>query len=193
MSPLVPVSSPPPAGPPGPVAHLFLDLETSQLDPAIMGACVLEIAWVACDASLRVICERSVIVRPCVGATYSAWSRGNLHPDLVAPISQDDQRPVWGAVARQLAQTLRTWGRAPYRLAGWSPHFDLGWLRRESQLAPLLSHRVTDCSTLAHLDAAWSPWPVERSGEAAHRALDDCHAALTYLRRWRSAIYGEEP
>lgn len=191
MSPLVPVSAPQLAGPPGPPAHLFLDIETSQLDPLLMGACVLEVAWIVTDASLRVICERSVIVRPSASATYSAWSAQNLHPDLLAPPSPDDARPVWGAVVRQLASAMRSWGAAPYRLCGWSPHFDLGWLRREAQLAPMLSHRVTDCSTLSQLDGAWSPWPVERSGEAAHRALDDCRSALDYLRRWRAAIYGD--
>lgn len=186
--PLVPTARPrDPASP----RFLFLDLETSQLDPAITGACVLELAYIACDADLNILAEHSTIVAPSPSATYSEWARANLHPALTAPLAPQDPRPCWTATARRLARILTTWGAAPYRLAGWSPHFDLGWLRRSTDLAPLLSHRVWDCSTLRDMDSLWSPSPLSSSPERPHRALDDCRSALDFARRWRAHHYGQ--
>jgi oligoribonuclease (3'-5' exoribonuclease) len=186
--PLVPIQNPnPPATSPR-VAFLFLDIETSQLDPTIPGASILEIAYVACDSELEVIRAYSTRVRPLPGATYSDWSRAHLSPDLLAPEQPDDSRPRWNDVARALAAALQSWGHAPYRIAGWSPQFDSGWLSRSKILAPLLSHRVWDCSTLRGLDKMWGQEQAQLA-PSPHRALDDCMSALAYLRAYRQRKY----
>ena len=179
--PLIPTSSPHP----GPVAFLFLDLETSQLDPDAPGACVLEIAWVAVDADLRTVAEYSALVRPSPDMILSDWSRDNLDPRLTEAARPGDTRHTWTHTVRKLAMSLDALRSAPYRLAGWSPHFDLSWLKREAWLAPMLSHRVWDMSTVAHLCDLWQPGLVARQSKSKHRALDDCRNALAWLREYR--------
>lgn len=72
-------------------------------------------------------------------------------------------------------------GREP--IAGFSPHFDLGWLRVHlPRVAAYFSHRTFDCSTLRQLARDLGRGDLVPAADAAHRALADCRAAVSMTR-----------
>lgn len=70
-------------------------------------------------------------------------------------------------------------------LAGFSVHFDRSFLKvHMPALERRFSHRHVDVSVLKELAKRWEPSDEEKK-EPAHRALADCREALAELRRHR--------
>ena len=160
---------------------IFLDLETTGLDPTRHR--ILECAVLVTNDALEPIDARAWTVAPllqpkeCEPAIYEMHTASGL----VAP---GWSRWALDAVDGSLANILPP----GTRIAGFSPHFDLGFLRVHCpNAAAHLHHRVYDCSTLCDLCADWGK-PLMDKGEATHRALADCFAALQVMRRFRDLV-----
>lgn len=160
---------------------IFLDLETSGLDPARHR--ILECAVLITDDRFNPVSAR-------------VWVGETLRPDECTPevyamhvasglVAAAD---AWGggdSLDGVLARTLP----AVSRIAGFSPHFDLWFLRTRCPLiADRLHHRVYDCSTLRDLCGDYGQPLMDGAAEPAHRALADCFAALQVMRRFRALI-----
>ena len=74
-------------------------------------------------------------------------------------------------------------------LAGFGPHFDLRYLRRYAPtfVERCISHQLRDVRTLANeCRDRYNDWGPKPFGN--HRAINDCEAALAYLRWYRSHV-----
>ena len=171
-----------------PAPFVFLDLETSDLDPHV--GCILEVGVIVCDADCQPVAHFTSLVRPswASGAGWrwlSDWSRDNLDPELTRPIQHPDPRPPWSAVEPAILDLLTRHGSAPYRIAGFSPHFDLRWLRiKSARLHRELSHRIWDVSTLRDMDTLAGTPALHLPSPVRHRALADAEAARSYAAAW---------
>ena len=169
---------------------LWLDLETTGLDPRAPDARILEWALVLADddgpdATFEPVQEFTAAVHwpdvdalrlRCPPRVQQMHAVNGLWRDVASPAA-----PVLADADAFLAAVIPGPGDR-WRLAGFSVHFDLGWVRVHlPRFAARLSHQVLDASTLAAACATWGPG-VEK-GPAAHRALDDVKASLDVARR----------
>lgn len=171
---------------------LWLDLETTGLDPLAPGARVLEWAAVLADDALETL-------EPYSSAVY--W------PDALELFSGCDEyvrdmhtrNGLWAEVADPARSAPLADGedlllallppRGLVHLAGASVHFDLGWLRvHMPRLAKRLHHRILDVTSLWLAAQAWGPPGIDRDPSAAHRALDDILQTIADARRYRAAM-----
>lgn len=174
---------------------IYFDLETSGLDPAECK--ILEWAAVITDDQHQVLWERSAIVKyepavleaiidGCSEYVLDMHAKNSLWEDLLTGSTTDHPAQWLEADLGQVAMAAGTRGCRPFTLAGFSTHFDLGFLRVHApEFAACCSHRVFDISTLrrACTDRYGRDFaPPRRTGEASHRALADCHAAITYAQ-----------
>lgn len=78
-----------------------------------------------------------------------------------------------------------TQGYQRWRIAGFSPHFDLEFIEAQLPLlASVFQHRTFDCSTLRDLWKELDPEGALFKTEASHRSLEDCEEAIECLRQW---------
>lgn len=177
---------------------LFLDLETTGLDPAHC-----RIAEVACAltkddfepyAWFRGVCniDTDPDAGPARGNGFAIWEpvawrmhNGNgLLEDIrtaYGPVySPGSTCPVGEDLFRFLAERL---GNRQANLAGNSIHFDRSFiLRAWPRVAWFLTHRHLDVSSLRLAGMAQGRPKFE--GEPAHRALADVRASLAELHYW---------
>lgn len=182
---------------------LFLDLETSSLDPD--EGRILEIGAILVTSDLV---ERSrweaLLPPPPIDGwvdTIDMHRRSGLLGDLMRTCSLEgwtDSPQDYDAAAAAAERSLLEWlvldHEVPARrleLAGYSIHFDRSWLRSHlPRFASWLSHRMIDVSSIRQLDRRWRPVEEEPSkGDARHRALADCEHALATLCRYRSELW----
>lgn len=182
---------------------LWLDLETTGLDP--QKDLILEVAW-----------ELTLFAAPWQPLT--PWARDHhflkndpdlveikLHPTVRDMHERSGLLEVLRArgeagvlqslqdVEGQLLQLAACWpDKEPkVRLAGWSVHFDLGFLRvRMPELAARLSYRVFDVSAVREFCRAMG-MPHGEKKEAAHRADKDLAVSLEQARACRRWIEEE--
>lgn len=177
---------------------LFLDLETSGLDPHADR--VLELGAILVDGQLEEVARwRSLIGRPpieqMVGTVDMHRASG-----LLAELEEIEDRDDYVALVAHAERSILNWlvleQEIPARsleLAGYSIHFDRTFVRAQMpRLDSWLSHRMIDVSTLRQLDRRWREQP-EGAGEAkvgaVHRALPDCEHALKALRAYRHILW----
>lgn len=166
--------------------RIFLDLETTCLDPAT--GHILEIGVLATTAEAPAYTEvaaQSWVVNPGTfdlnGFTLDMHTKSGLLDDIRA-----GRGLLLADAERGLLDFLRYFGNpAPGRepIAGFSPHFDLAWLRVHlPRVASYFSHRTFDCSTLRQLARDLGRADLVPTADAAHRALADCRAAASMAR-----------
>jgi len=167
---------------------LFLDLETTGLDPELDD--VLEVGWILTEgADLRPIGSYQATVR-------QYWSGTGIgsRPAVAAPVEAmhtdsglwvDVEKAHWLPQAIEGVTLDALQGLAPgtVMLAGYSVHFDREFLRRiMPTLHRFLSHRIVDVSTVRTL--FWSTREGDSGSRKAHRALADCEESRRELLRY---------
>jgi len=183
---------------------LFLDLETSHLDPE--RGRILELGAILTDANLTELGRwASLFPRP---PSVEMLSTVDMHrtSGLLAALEQVsrpapiDDPPVafYSAALSEFERTLlrdlvdvHAVERLRLQLAGYSIHYDRSWLRGHMPtLDGWLSHRMIDVSTIRELTRRWRPAaePTDRV-QAKHRALADCEAARRALGRYRDMLW----
>lgn len=176
---------------------LWLDLETTCLDPHSPGALVLEVAAVfAADdrtGDLSPVHEFTTAVRWEPHELEAAWSAlpkrdagyvRNMHTvnglltDVAnAPARLPDVEEYLGLWVREICGTGQVRG---LRLAGNSVGgFDLQWIRiHMPKFAAMTSHQVLDVTSLKAFVQAFHPDKVKYVDQKAHRALADVRESL---------------
>ncbi len=166
--------------------RIFLDLETTSLDPA--SGHILEIGVLAVSPDAPAYAEvaaQSWVIDPGVFElsphTLEMHTKSGLLDDIRAG------RGVSLATAEaELLKFLAFFGNpAPGRepIAGFSPHFDTGWLAVHlPRVRAYFGHRTFDCSTLRQMARDLGRGDLVPEGDAAHRALADCRAAAAMAR-----------
>lgn len=171
------------------MAVIFLDLETTGLDPA--NDRILEIACAHVDAQLQPLAGWHSVIRPNPGIALAMddpyvrdmHTQNGLLAELEAGVGLtiSEAQP-------QLAAWLAALGPGPHTLAGDSVHFDLGFLRSWMPVvAEMFSHRLLDVSAFRvareHLGM-----PIAAKGPGAHRAREDVMASIEKLRYYASRM-----
>lgn len=172
------------------VAFLWLDLETTGLDPTVHVP--LEIAWILTDSELNELYHyRAVLTIPdsVVWSTYCVALHNEnglvaeieegtgIHPDSVPfPLEYDFE----------------------FRLAGNSPHFDRAFIAKFwPRLDKVLSHRHLDVSVLRDCAKFWLPRQVAHTKrlyveiDVQHRAQADIERALDLARTFKQELFSD--
>jgi oligoribonuclease len=177
---------------------VWLDLETTGLDPHAPGAAILEWAIVLAaddrDGDMSEVERMTSLVRPTGDPTAS------MDPYVVEMHTKNgllDELAGCGYETPDTAETdaiLAAWaeaqapGKGRLTLAGASVHFDLAWIRVHfPRFAAKLSHRVFDVSTLKAAERAWAGPFADAPRDGAHRALPDVLASLAEAKAIRQA------
>lgn len=180
---------------------LFVDLETTGLDPRARYAGILEIGLRLVSPDLDVLAARSWVV-PYPGE----WIR-TARAAADEPVREmHDASGLWTECADRAfvdadhpfvdaLRWVRTLEAREVPLAGSSVHFDRGWLDRHlPRLLEGRTHRLADVSAMRELLARFGPTgrrlvatrpsaPVK-----AHRVDPDLDASLAELRHYRNVI-----
>lgn len=181
---------------------VWIDLETTGLDPSAPGAAILEWALVLAadddpDDLAPVECFSSPVRRK-----DTATLRGQAS---LAVREMHDRNGLWLACASPEAASLADGEAAMLEvverltvsptsrvtIAGSSVHFDHAWLRvHMPRLAARLSHRVFDVSTLTAAAEYVGGLSRDAMPPPAHRALDDVLGSLALAKASLRALRG---
>jgi len=169
--------------------RIWLDTETTGLDPST--GHLLEVAVLATESdgpAYTEVAAQTWVIRPPTGwiAALDQHTAGmHTASGLVADVLERGL-PI-AEVSAELVRFLRYFGNpAPGRepIAGFSPHFDLGWLEVHLPLVRrYFSHRTFDASTLRQFARDCGRGDLVTGHDtAAHRALADCRQAADCAR-----------
>lgn len=167
----------------GGMAVIFLDLETSGLDPSTDR--ILEIAAARVDGNLNpvdgfacVILPNPGIVACPPGVAYDMHSRNGLLDEI-----RQGQGVTLAECMRPFSEWLDRQGEGLHTLAGNSVHFDLAFLR--SWCAPIaarFSHRLLDVSAFGVARAYTGLDPCPLAAGDRHRAQGDVLYSIAAAR-----------
>lgn len=169
------------------MATIFLDLETTGLDP--YNDAILEIAALRVEGvGLEPVDGFHAIVKPLdrpAGAppidqvVIDMHTRNGLWVECEA---QGQGQDWYRIVAPAFVAWLERQGPGPHTLAGDSVHFDLGFLRAKSAAAAaMFSHRLLDVSAFRVARDLLGLPPCEVA-PSAHRAQSDVLASICKAR-----------
>lgn len=193
---------------------IWLDLETTGLDPNAPGAAILEVGVVVCensvqDNSLEVIREKNwVVAQPDLDITEWAPEVVDMHgkSGLLGQIIKETRADTnwlqtWDRVKKDLTmlvQNTRKWSDDSKRvepiLCGNSVHFDRAWLNRFApEVVAMMHHRQIDVSsiyeTLLRSKHRLEAHAIkENCGEKNHRALADAYTAIHLYEEFRKLL-----
>lgn len=170
--------------------YLWLDLETTgtivNLDD------ILEVGLVATDSQLTVLDSDEIVIHH--DGPEGAWS---VTPEVVAMHTDnglwDECRrfgmPVGLARARILDFIDNNFGEPPIAAGRSVAQLDFGFLKRDfPSVWEKFDRRVFDPTTLSYIQADLGRDKWKRPPGRAHRAVDDCLAAIAetryYLDSW---------
>lgn len=173
---------------------LWLDLETTGLDPNAPGARILEVAFaIVADGPLGDLSIAESFHAPIACADVPEGvdpyvERMHRKSKLWADCAGPDALDLAEVDALAALTVEATWPGERVMLAGNSVHFDLAWIRVHMPLlAAKVSHRVLDVSALQAALAAWLPG-FEPHRANAHRALADVEASIAAASVCRGAM-----
>jgi len=114
---------------------------------------------------------RSGLLEKCEASKYAMWQIDALLDEMLFPY----------------------YAGRKFMLAGFSVHFDLGFIREHLPLtASMVHHRVFDVSTLKTACRAWLPAAQPVQIEPAHTALADAREAFNTARHIRSLFFHDK-
>lgn len=176
---------------------IFIDLETTGLDPAICR--ILEMAMIATNDNLKEIDRFHAILQRDQYSLHRMDEKcRQMHIasgllDEVAEISTSWE--VWnseGVAATTAAKWVRSHcGGQPAIMAGSSVHFDRAFISaRMPALIDEFHYRVVDVSSIAECARRWRPdlHPPEKLRR--HRAMDDVLETIDELRFYKEHLFG---
>jgi oligoribonuclease len=177
-----------------PARWLFLDLETTGLDPK--SDFPLEIAAALCDPKdldrpIFQVCS-VIAFEPHVfkhrlddnPVVLDMHTKNGLLERLKDPTGTSSVQEV----DKFLSWLLSNAGAFPIVLAGNSVHFDRGFLKEWfPKTEALLHYRHLDVSVFKVMAKEWAPELVVK-GTNAHRALPDVLESIAELKRWRDTM-----
>lgn len=197
---------------------LWLDLETTGLNPYAPGAAILEVGVVVTenniqDNSLEVIREKNwIVAQPDLDITTWAPEVVDMHGKsgllgrIVKESNPDSAKDIrwlntWDRVSKDLGmlvQNTRKWDSNSKRveplLCGNSVHFDRAWLNRFApETVAMMHHRMIDVSaiyeTLLRSKHRQEAQAIkENCGEKNHRALADAYTAIHLYEEFRKLL-----
>lgn len=191
---------------------LWLDLETTGLDPNARGAAILEVGLVVTendimDNSLKVIREKNwIVAQPDLDIADWPPEVVDMHgkSGLLGQIVQQNKDTrwlnTWDRVERELhgiALNAAKWkdsDRVYPLLCGNSIHFDRSWLAKFSPTTLLwVHHRMIDVSAIYEMllrsKHRLTAHDIKESmGDKQHRALADAYAAIHLYEEFRKLL-----
>lgn len=181
---------------------LWLDLETTGFDPRKDH--ILEV-HARCAEEITEPFRTTTVSHACIQVPIGVQFKRAL--GLLSPAVEKMHRDnnLWRDCAKRgrlieevdqdLSANLSYMSESKWHLAGFSVHFDLGFIRERMPLtAALLSHQVYDVSAVKLFCLSLGmPSEMAKKDEAAHRASPDVSAAIhtaKRLARWLSDYDG---
>ena len=167
---------------------VFLDIETTGLSPE--RDTILEVGMVVTTPTLTVIGD------PWANTIYTPAATTLIESDYVRAMHTTsgllvavESGPSMAQVESAALALLRSLNFEPgtATMAGYSPHFDRGFLRRHMpSLDAFFDHRMIDVSTLRGIARRLVDPDIDKRlkgvfGEPKHRSIADCISALTEL------------
>jgi len=191
---------------------VFLDLETTDLDPA--SAVPLEVGAILVDASsLETMVTFTALIQPqgrCLenmpDVVHEMHTNNGLLQDIKDPYRMtmyptlavamryfEDMVHAWlqhrGEVAEDSSYVHGQW----VTLAGHAIWFDRTFLRSYApEFEADCHHVMVDVSSIRHMARIFFPEAV-RHQDLKHRALQDCYSALEEMRLYKTALLGVLP
>jgi oligoribonuclease (3'-5' exoribonuclease) len=182
--------------------YLFLDLETTGLDPNV--DCILEIAYILVDEEYEPLTEqRSYIVEPENWGKSFALLRSakrvviDMHQasGLTADLLDDSQpTATLDVIYKDIDYLIHEYATDKVALAGFSTHFDKDFLVANDFKGlftgepPIISHKILDLSAVDMLLADAGVKILRPNNVRPHRALDDVFQSLDHARNLRDHI-----
>ena len=170
-----------------PVDFLFLDLETTGLDPT--RCAIIEVAAVLTKPNLVPYASFERLVYPAAGACWEEVAAGmHAKGDLLRQLFDHRLYLPAGVEADFTFWLKEQLGETKAHLAGNSVHFDRGFLKQHMPLVlKHLTHRHLDVTSV-RLAAVAAGCPEMPKREVAHRAMADIDASLDELRHYLAAL-----
>lgn len=180
---------------------LWVDVETTGLDPCAEGAAILEVAMIVTGPGLVEEARRKWLLRepgwridPAIAAMDEFVTKMHVQSGLMNDLTTGrvddlDMRTLGDAAVSDFMSDCDAVGLKP---AGSSVHFDRQWMLEHLPMSSKLlhSHRNFDVSTLrtafpAEYEAFKAEWDSEfggGQGMVKHRAMDDLETDLAFVR-----------
>lgn len=171
----------------------WLDLETTGLNPVLDR--ILEIAVVITDWDLTIKHSVSLVIHQPedVLSGMNSWC---IEQHGKSGLSQlcAKSKVTLDQAEKRVIEFLKPIGEpGTMLLAGNSVHFDRGFLAvHMPDLEQYPHHRHIDVTSIYEMVKHWGPHILDGlspESEVKHRALDDIHLAIKYLKLYRKALF----
>jgi oligoribonuclease len=175
--------------------YLWLDLETTGLDPHVHG--IIECAAILTDEQLVELDRFETFVRYDEHRWSIQAARMHVESGLIEAMSSEeylklpDDEVLDGKILAWMSRAVswQEWADSELVLAGNSVHFDRGFIKVHlPSTEGCLSHRHFDVSVLRDLAPLWWPDLELPEQKKPHRAMPDIEQALNLARFFKEHI-----